>query len=147
MFTNGNFRCKAVIKIPPAAAAVRRLARLCLVPLPPSFVSRFMCHGASPGAQRQLGDARASFGVCLSSSGREMSLVTGLEWCPGLGVGCGSAVPALRSPAGARMDLLPFAISQTIRMLLNPSRSPKAGLLVEPCFLWNYDLCGHQAGP
>lgn len=45
------------------------------------------------------------------------------------------------------MDLLPFAISQTIRTLLNPLWSPKAGLLVDPCFDWSYDLCDHQVAP
>lgn len=47
---------------------------------------------------------------------------------------------AARSIAGTVMNLFPFVISQTIRMLLNLFWSPKAGLLVDICLLWSYDL-------
>lgn len=45
------------------------------------------------------------------------------------------------------MNLFPFVISQTIRMLLNVLWSPKAGLLVDICLLWSYDLYDYQLAP
>lgn len=151
MFTNGAFRCKPVIKNPPSTGHVKAGQALlcpCCSLCRPALCPALSAMEPPEGHRGSWGMPVPGFGVCLSSSGRE-DCPWSLGWSAahGLGGGCCSAVLPLRFPAVAGMDLLPFAISQTIRTLLNPLWSPKAGLLVDPCFLWSYDLCDHQVAP
>lgn len=118
-----------------------------LLPVPPGFVSCFICLEPPEGRRGSWGMPVPALECVYPAVAGKGPWSLGWSGAHGLGVGCGSAVPPPRFPAVAGMDLLPFAIRQTIRMLLNPLWSPKAGLLVDPRFLCTYDLCGHQVAP
>lgn len=137
----GLFDASLWLKIPPAAAKWR-LARLCLVPVAPcasQLCVLLYLPGASRGAERQLGDASARFGVCLSSSGREVSLVTGLEWCPRAWSGLLLSCPASRLPCSRTDGFASFRNQPDNKDVAKSFMEPKGravGWSLFPVQLW-----------
>lgn len=137
----GLFHASPWFKIPPAAG-MWRPARLCLVPVAPCAARLCVLlylPGASRGAQRQLGDASASFGVCLPSSGREGSLVTGLERCPRAWSGLRLSCPSSPLPCSRRDGFASFRNQADNKDVAKSFMEPKGravGWSSFPVHLW-----------
>lgn len=141
----GLFDASLHFKISPTPALCKLLGSVFFLSLsvPPSFAVLLYGH-----AEGYTGVQMPSFQVCLFSSGREACCWSlGWDVPPGLVWDALQLSSAARSIAGTVMNLFPFVISQTIRMLLNLFWSPKAGLLVDICLLWSYDLYDPQVVP